>query len=142
MLADTHRRVLNYPVVATRQLVNEYGDDLTYSDDIADQFGDVDEMYASAINAPAEFERLVSSRVGGVWTCSCVRNIRAWVTLRFMSAWRTDFEAHDGRSRRFYKAFLEAELHALREAEGAQAAANHDDENDGEGTPPPLEVDD
>ena len=123
MLTDTHKRVLVYPVAATRQLVNEYGDDLTYSDDIAEQFGDVDAFYASAMDAPAEFERLVSSRVGGVWTCSCVKNIRAWVTLRFMLAWRTNFEAHDGLSRRFYKAFLEAELHALREAEAAQARA-------------------
>ena len=97
---------------------------------------------AAAIDAPAEFERLVSSRVNGVWTCTGVKNIRAWVTLRFMNEWRTNFEAHDGRSRRFYKAFLEAELHALREAEAAQLNANPNDENDGEGTPPPDEVDD
>ena len=117
MVADTHRRVLCDPVVATGQLVSEYGDDLTYSDDIAEQFGSVDELYAAAIDAPAEFERLISSRVGGVWTCSCVRNIRAWATLRFMNEWRMNPDAHNGRSRRFYKAFLQSELDALRREE-------------------------
>ena len=39
MLTDTHRRVLDYPVAATRQLVNEYGDDLPFSDDVIALFG-------------------------------------------------------------------------------------------------------
>lgn len=117
MVADTHRRVLCDPVVATGQLVSEYGDDLTFSDDVIALFGGIDELYAAAIEAPAEFERLLSARVNGVWTCTGVRNIRAWATLRFMSEWRMNPDAHNGRSRRFYKAFLRSELDALRREE-------------------------
>ena len=132
MWADTHKRVLLCPVAAIRLFIDEYSEGYAWSEVVHWEFGedDVDDLdhaarnlYETAIDAPATFERVLYERMEPLWDCHEVRNVRAWLTLRFMNAWRTDPDAHDGRSRRFYKTFLEAELHALREAEAAQARA-------------------
>ena len=102
MLYDTHKRVLMNPMEAIANLANEKTEEMACNDDLMDQFqGNTHGIYEMAVDAPDKFVATLTA---------------------YMNQWRNDLNAHNGRSKEFYRMWLQSELKSLQAVE-AQAAA-------------------
>ena len=135
MLYDTHKRVLMNPMEAIANLANEKTEEMACNDDLMDQFqGNTHGIYEMAVDAPDKFVATLTAYMNGDYEYESIAAVRSWVTLAYMNQWRNDLNAHNGRSKEFYRMWLQSELKSLQAVE-AQAAAVREAEPSG---PPPA----